>query len=206
MPVTASRPEVLPGRRIRAGLPLLVGAWLSLSVLLVWLLMYYANTPGRPAESGHGPMLGNTPAKPGEWTLVIFLHPHCPCSLASLQQAAELAERHPTLRVKVYLIKPPGCPEGWEEGRISRLARENKGLSVAVDVDGQEARRCGAHTSGQTFLSDATGRVRFKGGLTDSRGHQGNSVGSAAVAALVEKDSSDVVETAVFGCALLEDD
>jgi hypothetical protein len=44
---------------------------------------------------------------------------------------------------------------------------------VMVDVAGEEARRFGVTTSGHVIVADADGRVRFSGGVTPGRGHEG---------------------------------
>jgi hypothetical protein len=189
----------------RTALALTIGTWSILTALVWGLLLRHEHTPGRAAEAGVAPAAESTPAA-AQWTLAIFFHPRCPCSVSSLEQAAALAERLPALRVQVYLVRPPGCAEGWEEGGLSRQARTIPGAQVIVDVDGREARRRGVHTSGQVFLTDASGQVRFRGGLTNSRGMQENSAGAAAVVAIVEKGISNVAETEVFGCPVMDDD
>jgi hypothetical protein len=78
-------------------------------------------------------------------------------------------------------------------------------VTVLDDVDGTEARRFGALTSGQVVVYDADGRLRFSGGITPARGHAGDNAGRSAIIALLEGASSASVETPVFGCSLLDD-
>ena len=61
--------------------------------------------------------------------------------------------------------------------------------------------RFGAETSGHTVLYDASGALRFHGGITAARGHEGGSAGRAAIVAAVrgEEPSSSAH---VFGCSL----
>ena len=71
-----------------------------------------------------------------------------------------------------------------------------------MDVDGTEAGRFGAATSGQVLLYDAGGRLRFSGGLTSTRGHPGESPGHRRIAAVVGGGDTEEATTRVFGCAL----
>jgi hypothetical protein len=73
---------------------------------------------------------------------------------------------------------------------------------VLSDVDGAEARRFGAETSGHTFLFDSAGRLLFNGGITESRGHSGDNAGESAIVSLVNDRVSTRAETFVFGCSL----
>src|SRR5436853_328815 len=81
-------------------------------------------------------------------------------------------------------------------------------VGVQGDGEGAEARRFHAETSGTTVLYDGGGKLRFGGGITASRGHEGDNAGSAAVAlvaaALDEEGSGETAGTPVFGCALCE--
>src|SRR5437773_1160422 len=52
---------------------------------------------------------------------------------------------------------------------------------IVLDNDGHEASIFHGFTSGQTFLYDGDGRLRFSGGITLLRGHAGFNSGSAEV-------------------------
>jgi hypothetical protein len=58
-------------------------------------------------------------------------------------------------------------------------------------------------TSGQVLLYDASGRLRFRGGIRPSRGHEGDNTGRRALEALLLGDgAAPPLSTAVFGCPL----
>ncbi|HEY1923462.1 MAG TPA: hypothetical protein VGG44_11985 [Tepidisphaeraceae bacterium] len=143
------------------------------------------------------------------FTLVVFMHPQCPCSKASVADLARLMTRcQGRLIAQVLFIRPSGFGPGWEQTDLWRDAAAIPGTFVSCDVDGVEARRFGAMTSGQTALYDSAGRLLFQGGITESRGHEGDNAGCDAIADLVLHEDKTVGisrgETGVFGCSLFE--
>ncbi len=67
-----------------------------------------------------------------------------------------------------------------------------------------EAGRFGVKGSGHVLLYQPSGRLVFSGGITPSRGHEGDNPGRAAVISLVLQGRSPVNRTPVYGCPLLE--
>ncbi len=71
---------------------------------------------------------------------------------------------------------------------------------------GQEAKLFGAKTSGDVLLFGANGKLIFAGGITASRGHEGDNPGAdAMLKALGESRRNKVTTTTatpVFGCSL----
>ncbi len=85
---------------------------------------------------------------------------------------------------------------------MTRRAACIPGVSVLADPDGVEARRFGALTSGDAFLYDAGGRLVFRGGITPSRGHQGESAGRSAIEAFLKGGRPRTATAPVFGCPI----
>ena len=75
-------------------------------------------------------------------------------------------------------------------------------VSVRFDDHAKEARLLGGHVSGQTMLYDPNGHLLFTGGITVSRGHEGDNPGSDAVIQEVRGAIQNIVRTPVFGCSL----
>ena len=75
---------------------------------------------------------------------------------------------------------------------------------MVSDLDGAEARRFGAETSGHTLLFDLDGNLLFSGGITQSRGHAGGNAGESAIVSLVNTRTADRARTLVFGCSLFD--
>ena len=82
-----------------------------------------------------------------------------------------------------------------------REARNLPGAEVRLDRDGVESRRFGAETSGAVRVYSPDGRLVFSGGLTSARGHEGDSEGTIAIAALLAGTSS-AASSPTFGCPL----
>jgi hypothetical protein len=171
--------------------------WLAVVLSGFWFWERYDATPG---TEGPGVSVGSTSA--GRWQLVVFAHPHCPCTRATLHELAELVGAVPQLSVRVVFVCPAGAPAGWERGAAWESAARVSGAEVGSDSTGAEAQRFGAETSGQAVLVDPSGRVRFRGGLTRARGRTGESAGRRAVLAWVS--AGEGAPTApVYGCPLL---
>ena len=136
-------------------------------------------------------------------TLLMVLHPHCPCSRASIGELAELmAHSQKRLQAWVMFVRPGAYDDDWAKTDLWRSAAAIPGVKAIVD-DGREARRFGAETSGETLLYDARGKLMFAGGITGARGHYGDNAGLSAVIDLVGKpDSLRTAKSAVYGCPL----
>ncbi len=150
-------------------------------------------------------MAGPAAPQPGR-TLVMFVHPRCFCSQASLAELAEVVEHtRGQLAVKVRIVLPPGSPARWTQGTNARLAAAIPGADVALDRDGVEARRFHASTSGETLVYGPGGRLEFHGGITGVRGHVGPNAGASAIEGLAQTGSAPRATTPVFGCALFNE-
>jgi hypothetical protein len=90
----------------------------------------------------------------------------------------------------------------WVQSDLWVTASSIPGVHVLRDVDGADARRFGAWTSGQTLLYDAQGRLRFSGGITDARGHEGDNAGRASLESILFHGETPAARTSVFGCGL----
>jgi hypothetical protein len=136
-------------------------------------------------------------------TLVMLAHPSCPCTRASVGELAKLMA-HVKGKVRAYVLfyAPAGSGAEWQDTDLRRSAAQIPGVIALSDIDGAEARRLGAETSGHTFLFGPDGRLLFNGGITASRGHSGDNAGESALASLIDNGTSSRTNTLVFGCAL----
>lgn len=139
-------------------------------------------------------------------TLVVAIHPRCPCSRSSLAQVAALAERHAAeCRIIVLMLTPAADDRAWTDAPAWRAARDIQGVEVIADARGRLSAAFGAQTSGHADLFDRDGRLLYRGGLTLSRAHESAGPGLAAVEALLH--GGEAVHAApVFGCALFGPD
>jgi len=150
------------------------------------------------------PLASGIQLDPTRPSLLLFAHPHCPCTKASF---AELDRLLASIQNKVFVVIiftiPNGAPLGWEEGDLLQTAKRMPGVNIFRDAGGKEAVRFGARGSGQVFLYATSGKLLFSGGITGSRGHEGDNLGRSSVTSLVLNGHPPVTSTPVFGCSLL---
>jgi hypothetical protein len=204
-------PSDLPGRRVFAGdrvrSVLRVGVfllWLAAAVYGSVLLWSFSLEPGEkpgtasrwPASSGLG-----TPA--GGPKLVLFLHPMCPCSRATVEELAVLMAKtaQPLDVHAVFVGEAEGEPV--EKSSLWRQVQTLPGVTLHRDPDGAEASRFHSATSGDAFLYDAEGALQYRGGLTAARGHAGDNFGVDSIVRIVNAGQpGSPVTGPVFGCLL----
>jgi hypothetical protein len=177
--------------------------WLATIAAGLSILLNYDNKPGAvgavPAQWPDSPI--NRPVDSD--TLVMAAHPRCPCTRASIDELARVMARvQGKLAAYVLLVRPIGKQADWDDTDLRRSASAIPGVTVLTDIDGVEARRFGAETSGHTLLYDKDGHLVFSGGITESRGHAGDNAGESAIIALVNKQTKDRTGSFVFGCPL----
>jgi hypothetical protein len=106
------------------------------------------------------------------------------------------------LRIVVVFARPQKSDGEWAKTDLARRAESIPGATLFFDEEGAECTRFCAGTSGETLLYDAAGRLMFHGGLTASRGHEGDNAGLSAVEKIVAGQLKTLQRTPVFGCAL----
>ncbi len=180
-------------------------AWLALVLAGTFLMLAYANTPGRagsPPEKW--PLSSQLARDHNQPALVVFIHPHCPCSRASVGELASLMAHWPgKVKASVLFLHPPGTPTGWHLTDLWEAATRIPGVAVRADEDGREAKLFHIETSGDTVLYDASGRLKYHGGITLSRGHSGDNPGRDSLEARLLGWAGQPVTAPAFGCSLL---
>ena len=104
----------------------------------------------------------------------------------------------------VVFTLPEGVAPHWEQGELWREALAIPGVHVVTDPNGREAGRFGVKGSGHVLLYQPAGQLVFSGGITPSRGHEGDNPGRSAIISRVLQGRSPVDHTPVYGCPLLE--
>ena len=167
-------------------------------------MLSYEHSPG-----GVGSVPKSWPADsriaraPDRDTLVMLAHPLCPCTQASMSELARvMAQTQGRLNASVVFFQPQGAGLDWHDTSLIRAASQIPGVKVVLDVDGTEAQRFGAETSGHTLLFDSQGHLLFSGGITASRGHEGDNLGENTIVALINNRAASGRSTSVFGCSL----
>jgi hypothetical protein len=189
------------------------GVWLLLAFAAVAsaafgfdLLLRYEGTAGAAASAPETwPPESQIALDPSRANLVMLVHPECPCSRASMSELAKLMARAGThIVAHVLFVMPPGMLADPSASGMWETASHIPNTTPLVDTQGTEARRLGAVTSGQVALYGGDGRLRFSGGITAARGHEGDSAGSVAVELAALGRSDRRWWTPVFGCELFD--
>lgn len=179
--------------------------WLLFAVGGVICLAQYENTP---AENNVSYPISFPPESRIERsteypTLIFFAHPKCPCTRASLNELSRLmTDTGGKLQVRVVFIKPIDENEEWTETDLRKKAELIPGVRVLIDENEHETDTFNAQTSGLVLLYDREGKLRFNGGITASRGHEGDNAGRNAIFEIVTSENDKTSESLVFGCPL----
>lgn len=179
--------------------------WLLIVVVGMIFLIDYAVKPGHtippperwPSESRLHPDTSKR-------NLIVFLHPKCPCSHATLAQLSNVKsapDRH-ELTVQFVVYCPENEPATWAETSLVEKAKKLSETTPFIDFGGFEIGKFGAQTSGHTMLFDQSGRLLFSGGVTVRRNHEGTNKASDALATAIRGTNDLVASYPVFGCPL----
>ena len=190
--------------------PILTCLWGVAVCVGIGILADYETRPGDTATSpDEWPTMSRIVRATGQPHLVMFAHPRCPCTRASIGElAVVMSQRKGRLAAHVLFLKPAEFEKKWTQSDLWRSAASIPGVTVAVDESGAEAQYFGAITSGHVVLYDGDGRLLFSGGITGSRGHFGDNYGRSTVVALVRDCASQSptrrypAECSVYGCRL----
>ncbi len=151
----------------------------------------------------HWPVNSQVELNPSGATLVLFAHPRCPCTRATLTELQRILTHSPAnVTTWVVFFRPLDAQPDWEQGNLWNAAAAIGGVHVIDDPGGALAERFHVFTSGQTLLYDSTGDLQFSGGITSARGHEGDNVGQTAIIQFLTQGSVSTHETPVFGCAI----
>ena len=108
------------------------------------------------------------------------------------------------MKTVAVFLKPKGFEPDWEKTDLWEAARLIPGAACFTDDGGKETARFDAQVSGETLIYDKAGTLVFHGGITASRGHEGDNAGRFAVEAILRGERPAVRETLIFGCSLRE--
>lgn len=197
-------------------LSVMIGLWLGLAGTALFVMADYGSQPG---QAGAAPALwpsevssGIVPTA-GKPTVVLFAHPLCPCTRATLVELESMTNRlYGQFDLHVLFYQPTdvsAMPDIWAASDLRRIAGRLPGTRLHTDIDGELANHFGAYTSGQVLLYGTDAKLRFAGGITPSRGHAGSNRGSATLISSILGDAGvdplAPILNPVFGCGLHED-
>lgn len=185
----------------------LCAVWLLAAAVGAWALASYGNAPGSAGQTPESWPADSQIVLPHDRPiLMMFAHPQCPCTRASVAELNRLLTRcNDKVVVQVIFIKPPGLPHEWTQTALWQSAAAIPGVTVDADPDGAEARRFGAESSGHVVLYDQRGKLLFNGGITSARGQAGDNAGENVIVSLVTDQDTQIRNTPVFGCGLFDE-
>ncbi|MAT69365.1 MAG: hypothetical protein CMJ58_07535 [Planctomycetaceae bacterium] len=191
-------------RTSKLGVAIHLTLWLGLCLYGLASLLAYSQTPGLSARPPHRTNVDvPRPADSSCYELVVAIHPHCPCTRATLEQLSRiLRATQKQLRVTALFYCPGDVPDSFVETDLLSTAQSLPGTTIVIDLDGAQAARFQMYTSGATVLYAPSGEPVFFGGITVSRGHAGDCLGTDAVIAAVNRQERLATHTNVYGCPL----
>ena len=141
-------------------------------------------------------------------TLLLFLHPHCACSRATVEELERLSTLAPTgapPSICVVASAPRSTGKLWQSTPLLNSIARLPNAHVFHDAGGVETARFGARVSGTVMLYDATGQRLYAGGVTMARGHDGHNAGIQAVADLLMDPDANAASVPAFGCKVVRE-
>lgn len=194
---------------LRFGWAIIVIAWCSAVGIGMAILYTYEAKP-----SSYNSYVATWPAQTSlirdvdKFHIIMFLHPQCPCSRASLAEMERvLARASGRASVDILFVRPTATDESWVRTELWRRAAATPGVRVKTDIQGTEAANFGAIASGHVVMYASDGRLVFSGGITQSRGHEGANDGRSAMISAFSrlhalKTVIEPVLTPTYGCLL----
>lgn len=185
---------------------LLIGAGLS-------LFSWYSTTENSLQHKHRAPSVLPVSDKvlsvQGKKTCILFLHPHCPCSKATLtewQRAVQAGSSTTTF----YAVFFGGDGSVTEQKKwlshtyLWNAVAHLPSVVSLIDSGSVLSSQFGAYTSGFVVLYDNNNKLLFSGGLTVARGHEGYNSYSRMLSEMLSLDSTSItsVTSPVYGCGL----
>ena len=182
--------------------------WCGALLLALGRMWTYSMAPGAASSvPQHWPGSSLVTHSSTRATLIMFLHPRCTCSDASLIELA--ADRKRSSRRSCPVGADPRASRcaGGLGRHVDRRARAPlPNATIVLDRSGAEARRFGVTTSGHVVVYDAARTLQFSGGITGARGHVGDNEGLRSVVAVLRGDPTSRHTHPTLGCGLLDRD
>jgi hypothetical protein len=184
----------------------IAGIWLAAVLAGFAGVIEFEMTPGlagqAPAERPAGISSVSSSERP---TLIVFAHPRCPCTRATMTELNNILAAYPRgVDVQVFFRTPEEASEEWTNTALWNDAAALPGATVTADPGGAMARQFNARTSGHVLLYSAAGRLLFSGGVTPSRGHAGDNPGRRAIVSLLRGRPDGTCGSEIFGCPVFE--
>lgn len=189
----------------------IIGFFWVCSILLSYgYIIYYHQVEGSSDRSARDwPLNANLSLDSQKPTMVLAVHPKCPCTVATCRELARLLLRaHRPVKIYALVFTPSPNPDGEEwfnSPTMSDLKRVPL-LEMIKDENGELAQSFGMSTSGDIRLYSSNRHLLFAGGITASRAHEGECAATDKLFSRIRGESSQYFEYPVFGCPITETD
>lgn len=182
----------------------LIGIWTLAIGVGILVSIDYDVRPSTPTISPRNwPQESKLTKSEGGLTLLMFVHPKCPCTRASLSELESvLRNNNGEVVAHVCFVKAAEQPPEWAHSDLWQIAAAIREVAVVCDGNGNESRLFNATTSGHTLVYDANGELIFSGGITAARGHFGPNQGSEALRSTLQQSRGGSASSPIFGCDL----
>ena len=189
--------------RYRPGWLLAFVLWVGLIVSGYFALFRYSFAAGEISKAPQSIPPALTPSQSNPRAqLFLALHPRCPRSRATLKELARIQARLPDASdITVLVFKPANEADDWLQSASLDDCRKLN-CRILPDTDGKLAASLGSLTSGSIALYDRHGSLRYQGGITAARGHEGDNVGERAVLRILSGSAERQPSLPVFGCPI----
>lgn len=190
-------------------------SWTGLGLRLAAVAWLGGVLGGMTAFAGYKSTPGPEGAPPAEWpvesrlsldatrpTLLMFAHPKCPCTKASLAELNLVLNKQGDQVATSIVFAEPVDDRSWRVGSAWDQARALPRVEVVDDLAEIEATRFGAKVSGYVLLYSPAGKLLYQGGITGSRGHQGANLGRTRLETIIRGETADRSSAPTFGCEL----
>lgn len=177
--------------------------WLVLVVFALTSFTAYKGVAG-PSQTLQSSVAQTLPSHSDEGTtrLIAFVHPFCPCSLATLSNI-DLATTRIASPIEVSIVISDLSSNANEVSPAESFSRRFPKWSVSK-LSLEEINRRGVATSGHVLLIAKDEQILFSGGITKARGHVGECRGLNELihaAEQTQNTGSEVRALPVFGCS-----
>lgn len=189
---------------------ILAVVWLcAVAIVSGWLVVRSTSAGPRQAGPDSWPATILGPQSSDRLSIVVALHPKCPCSKATITQLSELARAlGDTAEFVALLLVPSGMDADWMHSNTRDQLATLPSCRVILDHRGEAARALGMRTSGHVQAFSPDGSLVFSGGVTPSRGDLGPCAPLEVLSALASRPAEGNGPPAaapVFGCQLFDE-
>lgn len=189
---------------------LLIGACIALIAVGGWSLSDYSHRATSSGNVAANLNLVNLPRldekEPNSKAtpkFLLFYHPHCPCTLATVRNWSRNCHSTSDPQLLAFAYCPGSESSSWIDSPTTELLRKVPGVQVYLDRQGETCRNLGVRTSGHVLLYAANGQLLFSGGITPSRGHEGDCLALSSLLRKLAGEDQFESHWPVFGCPIV---